>query len=75
MIYNVIFIDDERKSLFNVVFQFLIFKLNLIMFFLFQEKYLSKHNAVFDQLDLVTYEEVNFLIPYKFSDIKERIFL
>ena len=23
-----------------------------------QDKYLAKHNAVFDQLDLVTYEEV-----------------
>ena len=24
-----------------------------------KDKYLAKHNAVFDQLDLVTYEEVN----------------
>ena len=26
-----------------------------------QDKYLAKHNAFFDQLDLVTYEEVCFL--------------
>ena len=45
------------------------------MFFLFQEKYLSKHNAVFDQLDLVTYEEVNIFITYNFFDNKERIVL
>ena len=24
----------------------------------FKDKYLAKHNAIFDQLDLVTYEEV-----------------
>ena len=27
-----------------------------------KDKYLAKHNAVFDQLDLVTYEEVNILL-------------
>ena len=27
-----------------------------------KDKYLAKHNAVFDHLDLVTYEEVNILL-------------
>ena len=27
-----------------------------------KDKYLAKHNAVFDQLDLVTYEEVCFFL-------------
>ena len=30
-----------------------------------KDKYLAKHNAVFDQLDLVTYEEVVKLPSYK----------
>ena len=30
-----------------------------------KEKYLAKHNAVFDQLDLVTYEEVVKLPAFK----------
>ena len=29
-----------------------------------KDKYLAKHNAVFDQLDLVTYEEVNILFTH-----------
>lgn len=31
----------------------------------YRDKYLAKHNAVFDQLDLVTYEEVVRLPGYK----------
>ena len=27
-----------------------------------KDKYLAKHNAVFDQLDLVTYEEVDIIL-------------
>ena len=27
----------------------------------YRDKYLAKHNAVFDQLDVVTYEEVRFI--------------
>lgn len=30
-----------------------------------RDKYLAKHNAIFDQLDLVTYEEVAKLPAYK----------
>ena len=30
---------------------------------LLKDKYLAKHNAVFDQLDLVTYEEVQTSTP------------
>ena len=30
-----------------------------------KDKYLAKHNAVFDQLDLVTYEEVVRLPAFK----------
>lgn len=33
----------------------------------YKDKYLAKHNAVFDQLDLVTYEEV-VKLPSKFSN-------
>jgi hypothetical protein len=32
----------------------------------YKDKYLAKHNAVFDQLDLVTYEEV-VKLPCKFT--------
>jgi nitrogen fixation-related uncharacterized protein len=32
----------------------------------YKDKYLAKHNAVFDQLDLVTYEEV-VKLPCKFA--------
>ena len=35
-----------------------------------KDKYLAKHNAVFDQLDLVTYEEVN--IPTTLSQFLPR---
>lgn len=31
----------------------------------YRDKYLAKHNAVFDQLDLVTYEEVVRLPGYR----------
>ena len=32
---------------------------------LYKDKYLAKHNAIFDQLDLVTYEEVVRLPAFK----------
>jgi len=31
----------------------------------YKDKYLAKHNAIFDQLDLVTYEEVVRLPAFK----------
>lgn len=34
----------------------------------YKDKYLAKHNAVFDQLDLVTYEEV-VKLPRKYIHI------
>ena len=42
-----------------------------------QDKYLAKHNAFFDQLDLVTYEEVCFVsfLEVEFCISKKRITL
>lgn len=37
-----------------------------------KEKYLAKHNAVFDHIDLATYEEV-VKLPCKFIDIMQCI--
>ena len=34
----------------------------------YKDKYLAKHNAVFDQLDLVTYEEV-VKIPCEYNNV------
>lgn len=36
----------------------------------YKDKYLAKHNAVFDQLDLVTYEEV-VKLPSKYQSYKQ----
>ena len=40
-----------------------------------KDKYLAKHNAVFDQLDLVTYEEVGtaIILTYRSSIFLSRL--
>ena len=40
-----------------------------------KDKYLAKHNAVFDQLDLVTYEEVGtaIILTYRSSIFSFRL--
>lgn len=56
---KLLFVDEMNSFIKNFQFQFLV---NCSIFGRkkkqCRDKYLAKHNAVFDQLDLVTYEEV-----------------
>lgn len=66
----------EYKNLHSQFFPFIYVSVNCSIFGRkkkqYKDKYLAKHNAVFDQLDLVTYEEVVKLpseLLYSFHDV------